>query len=136
MTLPTSSVSHIGVAVEDLSAAIPFYHDILGATPKALDDADGAGAGAAIVALTFGDIDIELLEPTSPEGPVAKFLAKRGPGIHHICFKVSSLDEALDRCRDMGYRLVEDQPRIGAHGRRIAFVHPKATSGILLELTE
>ncbi len=132
MTLPTSSVSHIGVAVEDLSAAIPFYRDILGATPQALDDADGA----AIVALTFGDIDIELLEPTSPEGPVAKFLAKRGPGIHHICFKVSSLDEALDRCRDMGYRLVEDQPRIGAHGRRIAFLHPRATSGILLELTE
>jgi methylmalonyl-CoA/ethylmalonyl-CoA epimerase len=132
VTLPTSSVSHIGVAVEDLSAAIPFYRDILGATPQALDDADGA----AIVALTFGDIDIELLEPTSPEGPVAKFLAKRGPGIHHICFKVSSLDEALDRCRDMGYRLVEDQPRIGAHGRRIAFLHPRATSGILLELTE
>jgi methylmalonyl-CoA/ethylmalonyl-CoA epimerase len=132
VTLPTSTVSHIGVAVEDLSAAIPFYRDILGATPKALDDADGA----AIVALTFGDVDIELLEPTSPQGPVAKFLAKRGPGIHHICFRVSSLDEALDRCRDMGYRLVEDQPRIGAHGQRIAFVHPKTTSGILLELTE
>lgn len=132
MTLPTSRVSHIGVAVEDLSAAIPFYRDILGATPKALDDADGA----AIVALTFGDIDIELLEPTSPEGPVAKFLAKRGPGIHHICFKVSSFDDALDHCRDLGYRLVEEQPRVGAHGRRIAFVHPKSTSGILLELTE
>jgi methylmalonyl-CoA/ethylmalonyl-CoA epimerase len=125
-------VSHIGVAVEDLSAAIPFYRDILGATPKPLDDADGA----TIVAITFGDIDIELLQPISPDSPVAKFLATRGPGIHHICFKVPDLDEALNRCRGMGYRLVDDQPRIGAHGQRIAFVHPKTNSGVLLELTE
>jgi methylmalonyl-CoA/ethylmalonyl-CoA epimerase len=132
VTSSTSRVSHIGVAVEDLSAAIPFYRDILGTTPKPLEDADGA----AIVALTFGDIDIELLQPTSPDSPVAKFLAKRGPGIHHICFKVPSLDEALERCRAMGYRVVDDKPRIGAHGQPIAFVHPKTTSGVLLELTE
>jgi methylmalonyl-CoA/ethylmalonyl-CoA epimerase len=78
---------------------------------------------------------VELLEPASPEGPIARFLGKRGPGIHHICYEVDDLDAALARCRAAGYRLVDEVPRPGAHGRRIAFVHPKATGGILLELT-
>jgi len=78
---------------------------------------------------------VELLEPSAPDSPIAKFLAKRGPGIHHICYEVEDLDAALTRCREAGYRLVDEVPRTGAHGRRIAFVHPKATGGILLELT-
>ena len=127
-----SSIAHIGVAVPDISAAMAFYRDILGASPKPLESADGA----TIVSLPFGDVDIELLEPQSDDSPVAKFLAKRGPGIHHICFQVPNLDAALRLCRDRGYQLVDEQPRTGAHGCRIAFVHPKSTSGILLELTE
>src|SRR5207244_11706617 len=79
---------------------------------------------------------IELLEPRDPTSPVAKFLAKRGPGIHHVCYRVPDLDGALERCRAAGYRLIDDVPRRGTGGRRIAFVHPKATAGILLELTE
>ena len=126
------SIAHIGVAVPDLSAATAFYQDVLGAVPKPLEAADGA----SIVSLPFGDVDVELLEPQTDDGPVAKFIAKRGPGIHHICFRVPNLDAALQRCRDRGYQLVDDKPRIGAHGQRIAFVHPKFTSGILLELTE
>ncbi len=126
------TIAHIGVAVTDITAALAFYQDVLGATTKSVEDADGA----AIVALPFGDIDLELLEPRGDEGPVGRFIAKRGPGIHHICFRVTDLDTALERCRDRGYRLVDDRPRVGAHGRRIAFLHPKSTAGILLELTE
>ena len=91
---------------------------------------------ATIVGLTLGDVQIELLEPRDPASPVAKFLARRGPGIHHICYRVPDLDQALERCRAAGYRLVDEQPRRGAGGRRIAFLHPHATAGILLELTE
>jgi methylmalonyl-CoA epimerase len=126
------TIAHIGIAVTDITAALAFYQDILGATAKPVEDADGA----TIVSLAFGDIDLELLEPRGNEGPVGRFIAKRGPGIHHICFRVTDLDAALERCRNRGYRLVDDRPREGAHGRRIAFLHPKSTSGILLELTE
>ena len=125
-------VAHVGVAVASIADALPFYRDVLGLTPERPETADGA----TIVSLRFGDVDVELLEPTHPESPVAKFLAKRGPGIHHICYRVRDLDAALVRCRAAGYRLVDDTPRRGAGGRRIAFLHPKATNGILLELTE
>ena len=88
------------------------------------------------MSVRFGDVDVELLEPRDPESPIARFLARRGPGIHHVCYRVPDLDRALERCRAAGYRLVDETPRRGAAGRRIAFLHPKATAGILLELTE
>jgi methylmalonyl-CoA/ethylmalonyl-CoA epimerase len=125
-------IAHVGVAVTDLAAALAFYRDVLGLDPHPPETADGAD----IVALPFGDSEIELLAPAEPESPIAKFLAKRGPGIHHICYRVPDLDAALDACRAAGYRLIDDVPRVGAGGRRIAFIHPKATAGILLELTE
>ena len=125
-------VAHVGVAVASIADALPFYRDVLGLTPERPETADGA----TIVSLRFGDVDVELLEPTHPESPVAKFLAKRGPGIHHICYRVRDLDAAVARCRAAGYRLVDETPRRGAGGRRIAFLHPKATHGVLLELTE
>ena len=125
-------IAHIGVAVENLADALAFYRDVLGLDPRAAESADGA----TIVSLPFGGPEVELLEPTTPDGPIARFLAKRGPGIHHVCYEVTDLDAALDRCRAAGYRLVDDTPRTGAHGRRIAFVHPKSTAGILIELTE
>ena len=105
---------------------------MLGLEPHAPEEADDA----TIVSLDLGGPEVELLEPRSPDGPIAKFLAKRGPGIHHVCYRVPDLDAALDTCRRAGYRLVDDVPRTGAAGRRIAFLHPKSTSGILLELTE
>ena len=128
----TPRIAHIGVAVTDLGAALSFYRDVLGLVPLPPETADGA----TIVSLPFGDSDVELLCPETPESPVARFLDKRGPGIHHICYRVADLDAALERCRQAGYRLVDETPRRGAAGRRIAFIHPKATGGILLELTE
>ena len=125
-------VAHVGIAVESIADALPFYRDVLGLAPQAPETADGA----TIVSLPLGDVRVELLEPLDADGPVARFLARRGPGIHHICYRVPDLDDALARCRAAGYRLVDAAPRRGAGGRRIAFLHPKTTAGILLELTE
>ena len=132
MTDSPARVAHVGIAVPSIAHALAFYRDILGLEPGPPESADGA----TIVALTLGDVLIELLEPRDPASPVAKFLARRGPGIHHICYRVPDLDQALERCRAAGYRLVDAQPRHGAGGRRVAFLHPHATAGILLELTE
>lgn len=128
------SVAHIGIAVSSIREALSFYRDVLQVAPATAkpESADGA----TIVSLHFGDVDVELLEPADPSSPVAKFLAKRGPGIHHVCYRVPNLDAALARCRTAGYQLIDETPRRGAGGRRIAFLHPKATNGILLELTE
>src|SRR5260221_11218757 len=128
----SSSVAHIGVAVTSITDALAFYRDVLGRPPGRPETADGA----TIVSLHGGGVDRELLEPQDPQSPVAKFLAKRGPGIHHICYRVSDLDATLQRCRAAGYQLIDETPRRGAGGRRIAFLHPKTTNGILLELTE
>jgi len=125
-------LSHISVAVPSIEDALKFYRDILGLEPGQPESADGA----TIVGLTLGDVQVELLEPRDAESPVAKFLARRGPGIHHICYRVPDLDRTLERCRAAGYRLIDELPRRGASGRRIAFLHPQATAGILLELTE
>jgi methylmalonyl-CoA epimerase len=125
-------LAHVGIAVPRIADALPFYRDVLGLAPSHPETADGA----TIVSLPFGGVDVELLEPRDPESPIAKFLARRGPGIHHVCYRVADLDQALARCRAAGYRLVDEEPRRGAGGRRIAFLHPKATAGILLELTE
>jgi len=125
-------IAHVGIAVPDLDAALAFYRDVLGLTPRPAEQADGA----TIVSLPFGEAEVELLAPLTADGPIAKFLERRGPGIHHLCYRVPDLDAALAACRAAGYRLIDDVPRTGAGGHRIAFVHPKATAGILLELTE
>ena len=126
------AVAHIGIAVPSITDALSFYRDVLGLSPGKPETADGA----TIVSLHFGDVDVELLEPRTTDSPVAKFLAKRGPGIHHVCYRVPNLDAALARCRSAGFQLIDETPRRGAGGRRIAFLHPKSTNGILLELTE
>ncbi|UCG89491.1 MAG: methylmalonyl-CoA epimerase [Gemmatimonadota bacterium] len=127
-----AQVAHIGIAVPSLTDAVAFYRDVLRLEPSPPVTADGA----SIVSLHLGDTEVELMEPVTPDGPVAKFIHKRGPGIHHICFRVPDLDRALDECRRLNYRLIDETPRPGAGGRRVAFVHPKSTGGILLELTE
>lgn len=118
--------------MENIAAALPFYREVLGLEPGPPEEADGA----RIVSLPFGPSEVELLEPASTDSPIAKFLARRGPGIHHVCYRVADLDRALVACREAGYRLVDEVPRKGAGGHRIAFVHPKSTAGILIELTE
>lgn len=125
-------IAHIGIAVANLDEALHFYRDVLGLAPHPAETADGA----TIVSLPFGDSEVELLEARDPDSPIGKFVARRGPGIHHVCYRVADLDAALVRAREAGYRLVDEAPRTGAGGCRIAFLHPKSTAGILIELTE
>ena len=125
-------IAHIGIAVRTLGDSLPFYRDVLGLPEVPLDDADGAN----IVGLAAGDALVELLEAGSPDSPVGRFVARRGPGIHHICFVVEDLNATLERCRAAGIRLIDDTPRLGAEGRPIAFLHPSSTGGVLVELTE
>ena len=125
-------IAHIGIAVRALDDILPFYRDVLGMPEVPLADADGA----RIAGLAAGESLIELLEAQAPDTPIGKFVANRGPGIHHICFAVDDLDDALARCRSAGVRLIDDTPRLGAEGKRIAFLHPSATAGVLVELSE
>lgn len=125
-------VSHIGIAVEAIAQSLPFFRDVLGLREVTLDDSDGA----RIVGLSAGEPLVELLEADDPASPIARFVAKRGPGIHHICFSVDDLDAMLERCRAAGVRLIDERPRIGAEGKRIAFLHPSSTGGVLVELSD
>jgi methylmalonyl-CoA/ethylmalonyl-CoA epimerase len=125
-------VSHIGIAVEALAESLPFFRDILGLTEVPLEDSDGAN----IVGLSAGEPLVELLQAGDPASPIARFVAKRGPGIHHICFAVDDLDATLDRCRLAGIKLIDEKPRLGAEGKRIAFLHPNSTGGVLVELSD
>ena len=125
-------IAHIGIAVRGLDEGVSFYRDVLGMPEVPLDDSDGA----KIAGLAAGDSLVELLEAETPDSPIGKFIAKRGPGIHHVCFAVDDLDETLDRCRAYGIRLIDETPRLGAEGKRIAFLHPSSTSGVLVELSE
>lgn len=138
-TMPTelprgkgTTIAHIGIAVADLAAILPFYREVLDLPDVPIDDADGAH----ITGLRAGDSLIELLHSNESGSPIAKFLAKRGPGIHHLCFAVDDLDHTLARCRAAGIALIDEVPRLGAEGKRIAFLHPRSTAGVLVELTE
>ena len=125
-------IAHIGIAVRGLDESVSFYRDVLGMPEVPLDDSDGA----RIAGLAAGDSLVELLEAETPESPIGRFVAKRGPGIHHVCFAVDDLDGTLERCRKFGIRLIDETPRLGAEGKRIAFLHPASTSGVLVELSE
>jgi methylmalonyl-CoA/ethylmalonyl-CoA epimerase len=136
MSMPTAPrgtrLAHIGIAVRFLDEILPFYRDILDLPEVPLDDADGA----RIAGLAAGEPLVELLEAESPDSPIARFVEKRGPGIHHLCFAVEDLDATLERCRSAGIRLIDETPRIGAEKKRIAFLHPSSTGGVLVELSE
>jgi len=131
-TLQGVRIAHVGIAVRSIAEALPFYRDVLGM--EAVDLA--AMDGARISGLVAGGPLIELLEAVDDASPIGKFVARRGPAIHHICFEVGDLEAALDRCRAAGIALIDDEPRIGAEGKRIAFLHPASTGGVLVELTE
>jgi len=131
-TLKGVKISHVGIAVSSIAEALPFYREILGMPEVALAPTDGA----RITGLDADGALVELLEAEESSSPIAKFIARKGPGIHHICFAVPDLDGALDRCRAKGVRLIDETPRVGAEGKRIAFLNPASTGGILIELTE
>jgi methylmalonyl-CoA epimerase len=127
-------IDHIGIAVKSLGDAAALYENALGLKVSAYDQVDEQGVRVAM--LNIGESRIELLEPTGPESPIQKFMTKRGEGIHHIAITVDDIDKALKQLKAAGVRLVDDEPRRGAHNTRIAFVHPSSTHGVLLELVQ
>lgn len=127
-------IDHIGIAVKSLAEAAAIYENALGLKVNAYDQVDEQGVRVAM--LNIGESRIELLEPTGPESPIEKFMTKRGEGIHHIAITVDDIEKALERLKAAGVRLVDNEPRRGAHNTRIAFVHPSSTHGVLLELVQ
>jgi len=129
-----NGIHHVAVAVPALEAALPIYRDLLGFDLEAVETVPDQGVRVAV--LTRAGDRMELLEPLAEDSPVARFLEKRGPGLHHVCLDVRDLDGLLERMRGAGIRLIDEEPRVGAQGRRIAFVHPASTGGVLIELSE
>ena len=127
-------INHIGIAVQSLDATLPFYRDALGMTFKGEEEV--AEQKVKVAMLQVGESKIELLEPTGPDSPIAKFLEKNGPGIHHIAYEVEDIKAAIAHMLAQGARMIDEQPRNGAHGTRIAFVHPKSSNGVLTELCQ
>lgn len=124
----------VAMTVENYEEALAFYRDALGLEVAETETVEDQGVNVAM--LPVGESRVELLEATGPETPVGKFLAKRGPGIHHVCYRVPDIHAALDRLRAAGARLIDERPRVGAGGHLVAFVHPSATGGVLVELAE
>jgi len=130
----TGKINHIGIAVKNLEASMPLYRDILGMAFEGIEEVAEQRVRVAFFAV--GESRIELLEPTTPDSPVARFLEKNGEGIHHVAYQVEDVAATLERLRESGVRLIDEQPRTGAHGTKIAFLHPKATGGVLTELCQ
>jgi methylmalonyl-CoA/ethylmalonyl-CoA epimerase len=127
-------ISHIGIAVTSIDESLPFYTEVLGLEYEGEEVV--AEQKVRVAFLVIGESRIELLEPTAPDSPVAKFLEKNGPGIHHVAYQVDGLEGRLAALKGQGVRLIDETPRIGAHHTRIAFLHPKASGGVLTELCE
>jgi methylmalonyl-CoA epimerase len=127
-------VDHIAVAVHNLEEALAFWESSLGLVCLGIETV--AEQGVRVAKLDTGNTHIELLEPLSAETPVGKFLAQKGPGLHHICLSVADIKVELGELKGKQIKLIDQEPRIGAGGARIAFVHPKATGGVLMELSE
>ena len=125
-------IEHIGIAVENLKAAIRFYEDVFGLKCYAIEEVPDQKVRTAF--FRIGDTKIELLESTDPEGPIGKFIGKRGEGIHHIAFAVEDVNSALQEIGEKGVQLIDKQPRKGAEGMSIGFLHPKSNFGVLTEL--
>ncbi len=132
MTRPV--LDHIGIAVEDLDEAIGLYREKLGFEVESVEDVPGFGVKVAF--LPLGEGNVELVQPVTDDSAMAKFLEKKGPGFHHLCFRVEDIRAELARLEDAGVQLVDREPREGAHGTLVAFLHPKSTGGVLIELAE
>jgi methylmalonyl-CoA/ethylmalonyl-CoA epimerase len=129
-----SHIEHIGIAVNDLNEAIPYYENILGLKCYSIEEVNDQKVKTAF--FKIGQTKLELLESTSPDGPIAKFIEKRGQGIHHIAFAVDGIENALKEGKEKGIQLIDQEPRKGAEGLDIAFLHPKSTFGVLTEFCE
>ena len=129
-----ATLDHIGIAVGDLAQALAFYRDALGLEVEPPEEVASQRVRAYFVPV--GEAALELLEPTAPDSPIAKFVEKRGPGVHHVTLRVDDIREALARLKARGIRLIDESPRAGAEGALIAFVHPASTHGVLVELKQ
>ena len=130
----TTVIDHIGIAVNSIQESLPFWESALGVKCTGTETVEDQKVTTAF--LPIKESEIELLEATSPESPIAKFIEKKGEGIHHLAIRVDDLEKALAELKEKGIRLIDEQPRKGAGGAMIAFLHPKATGGILLELSQ
>jgi methylmalonyl-CoA epimerase len=128
------AIDHVGVAVEDIDAALALYRDSLGMALVHRETVESQGVDAAL--LDIGDGHVELLAPLSPETPVGKFLAKRGPGLHHVAYRVENVSETLSALAASGLRLIDESPRVGIRGSLVAFLHPASTGGVLTEIVQ
>lgn len=129
-----NKVDHIGIAVSNLDEAVKLYKEVLGLELHGVEVVEEQKVKVAF--LPIGDTEVELLESTSPEGPIAKFIEAKGQGIQHMAFRVENIEAALEEMKSKGMRLIDEKPRYGAGGARIAFLHPKSTNGVLIELCE
>lgn len=129
-----NKLDHIGIAVKDLEESVKFYEEILGLKLQGIETVEEQKVKVAF--LPLGDTEIELLEATSPDSPIAKFIESKGQGVQHLAYRVDNIEEALEEMKRKGIRLIDEIPRYGAGGARIAFLHPKSTNGVLVELCE
>lgn len=129
-----NKVDHIGIAVSSLEESIKFYQEVLGLELHGTEVVEEQKVKVAF--LPIGDTEVELLEATTPDSAIAKFIETKGQGVQHIAFRVDNIEAALDEMRAKGIRLIDEKPRYGAGGARIAFLHPKSTNGVLIELCE
>jgi len=127
-------IDHIGIAVNSIDEGKKFWSDVLGLAFEGTETVEAQKVTTAFFPVS--ESEVELLESTSPDGPVAKYIEKRGPGIQHVAFRVKNIEAALDELKKKGIKLIDEKPRNGAGGARIAFLHPKATGGVLVELCE
>lgn len=127
-------LDHVGIAVESLDEALPLYEPLVGAAGAGRERVESQGV--EVVFVGSGPGRLELLAPTRDDSPVARFLERRGPGLHHVCYRVPDLAAALQEHEQAGYELIDREPRSGAHGHRVAFLHPRSTGGVLVELLE
>ncbi|UCD83974.1 MAG: methylmalonyl-CoA epimerase [Deltaproteobacteria bacterium] len=132
--MKTLIVDHIGVAVKSIEDAKRIYQDFLGLKVAEVEEVPDQKVKVAFIPV--GESEVELLESTSPDGPVAKFIESRGEGVQHIAFRVDNIESALQELKDKGVRLIDQTPRKGAGGAKIAFIHPKETGGVLIEISE
>ena len=127
-------IDHLGIAVNSIDEGKKFWSDVLGLAFEGAETVEEQKVTTAFFPVS--ESEVELLESTSPDGPVAKYIEKRGAGIQHVAFRVADIDAALAELKEKGVKLIDQEPRIGAGGARIAFLHPKATGGVLVELCE
>jgi methylmalonyl-CoA/ethylmalonyl-CoA epimerase len=127
-------VDHIGVAVKNLDETLKFYQDVMGMDLAGTEVVEEQKVRVAF--LPLGDTEIELLESTDPEGPIARYIDKKGEGIQHIAYRVENIEEAIAEMKEKGVRMIDEKPRYGAGGAKIAFCHPKSTAGVLVELCQ